>query len=184
MHQLPTLETKRTLITVLHEGNAPALLVYQLENKDHLEPWEPAKGSDFYSVESGRLRGEKSYQAFLNGTAVSFIAFDKSSRKLVANCNFTNIVKNPLFGCNLGYSVCKTAEGVGLGQEVVAAGIHYMFEVAGLHRIMANHMPYNMRSEKLLKTLGFEREGYAKAYLKINGKWEDMVLNSLINHNV
>jgi ribosomal-protein-alanine N-acetyltransferase len=184
MQQLPTLETKRTLITVLHEDNAHALLAYQLENKDHLELWEPTKSSDFYSTESGRLRGEKAYQAFLNGTAISFIAFDKSSRKLVANCNFTNIVRSPLFGCNLGYSVAKNAEGIGLGQEVVAAGIHYMFEVARLHRIMANHMPTNTRSEKLLKTLGFEREGYAKAYLKIDGKWQDMVLNSLINHNV
>jgi ribosomal-protein-alanine N-acetyltransferase len=184
MPQLPTLETKRTLITVLHEDNAHALLDYQIENKGHLEPWEPTKSNDFYSKEAGRLRGEKSYQSFLNGTAVNLIAFDKVSRKLVANCNFTTIVRIPLMGCNLGYSVAKSAEGTGLGQEVVAAGIHYMFEVVGLHRVMANHMPANTRSEKLLKTLGFEREGYAKSYLKIDGKWEDMVLNSLINYNV
>jgi ribosomal-protein-alanine N-acetyltransferase len=184
MPQIPTLETKRTLITVLHEDNAQALLTYQIENKAHLEPWEPTKSADYYSAEAGRLRGEKSYQAFLNGSAISFLAFDKSSRKLIANCNFTTIVRNPLFGCNLGYSVAKSAEGLGIGQEVVAAGIRYMFEVTVLHRIMANHMPANTRSEKLLKNLGFEREGYAKAYLKIDGKWEDMVLNSLINHNV
>ena len=29
--------------------------------------------------------------------------------------------------------------------------------------------------------LGFEREGYAPSYLRINGSWEDMALNSLIN---
>ncbi|MCH2314782.1 MAG: 30S ribosomal protein S5 alanine N-acetyltransferase, partial [SAR202 cluster bacterium] len=33
----------------------------------------------------------------------------------------------------------------------------------------------------LLKTLGFEREGYAKRYLLINGQWEVHVLNALIN---
>jgi ribosomal-protein-alanine N-acetyltransferase len=33
----------------------------------------------------------------------------------------------------------------------------------------------------LLRALGFEREGVARSYLKIAGKWEDMVLNSLIN---
>jgi ribosomal-protein-alanine N-acetyltransferase len=38
-----------------------------------------------------------------------------------------------------------------------------------------------VRSERLLARLGFEREGYAKAYLKIAGQWQDMVLNSLIN---
>jgi ribosomal-protein-alanine N-acetyltransferase len=46
---------------------------------------------------------------------------------------------------------------------------------------MANHMPSNVKSERLLRTLGFEREGYARAYLKIAGKWEDMVLNALIH---
>jgi ribosomal-protein-alanine N-acetyltransferase len=56
-----------------------------------------------------------------------------------------------------------------------------MFDVIGLHRIMANHIPTNTRSERLLKALGFEREGYAKADLKIAGQWQDMVLNSLVN---
>jgi ribosomal-protein-alanine N-acetyltransferase len=45
---------------------------------------------------------------------------------------------------------------------------------------MANHMPGNERSARLLKSLGFEEEGYAKEYLLINGKWEDHVLNSLL----
>jgi ribosomal-protein-alanine N-acetyltransferase len=38
-----------------------------------------------------------------------------------------------------------------------------------------------VRSAALLARLGFEREGFARAYLHINGTWEDMVLNSLIN---
>jgi ribosomal-protein-alanine N-acetyltransferase len=42
-------------------------------------------------------------------------------------------------------------------------------------------MPENERSANLLKTLGFEREGYAKRYLLINGQWEDHVLSALIN---
>jgi ribosomal-protein-alanine N-acetyltransferase len=46
---------------------------------------------------------------------------------------------------------------------------------------MANHMLANKRSEALLQGLGFEREGVAKSYILINGKWEDHVLNSLIN---
>jgi ribosomal-protein-alanine N-acetyltransferase len=64
--------------------------------------------------------------------------------------------------------------------EVAQAGIGYMFETQGLHRIMANHLPANVRSEQLLRRLGFEREGYARAYLKIAGKWEDHVLNALV----
>jgi ribosomal-protein-alanine N-acetyltransferase len=42
-------------------------------------------------------------------------------------------------------------------------------------------MPANTRSAALLQRLGFEREGFARSYLRINGRWEDMVLNSLVN---
>jgi [ribosomal protein S5]-alanine N-acetyltransferase len=50
-----------------------------------------------------------------------------------------------------------------------------------LSRIMANHRPENTRSANLLAKLGFEREGLARAYLRINGAWADHVLTSLIN---
>jgi ribosomal-protein-alanine N-acetyltransferase len=46
---------------------------------------------------------------------------------------------------------------------------------------MANYMPGNERSARLLERLGFEREGYAKAYLNIAGRWQDHVLTALVN---
>lgn len=50
-----------------------------------------------------------------------------------------------------------------------------------MHRIMAGYMPSNKRSEAVLMKMGFQREGYAKNYLLINGKWEDHNLTALIN---
>lgn len=184
MSQLPVIETQQTLLTVLRPDNAHLLFAYQLANAEHLAAWEPARSSSFYTAESCRERSEKAYRAFLDGTALNFIAIDRFSQRMVAGCSFTNIVRGPFLACHLGYSVHKEFEGKGLMREVVLAGIRYVFDELSLHRIMANHVPSNVRSEKLLQNLGFEREGYAKAYLKIAGKWEDMVLNSLINPNV
>jgi ribosomal-protein-alanine N-acetyltransferase len=81
----------------------------------------------------------------------------------------------------LGYSIARQDQGAGLMQEILEAGIGYMFEVRDLHRIMANHIPGNHRSENLLRRLGFVREGYAQSYLNIDGRWQDHVLNALIN---
>ena len=53
--------------------------------------------------------------------------------------------------------------------EMLQASIKYIFEELKLHRIMANYIPENGRSEKLLKRLGFQKEGLAKSYLKIAG---------------
>ncbi|MBT7329669.1 MAG: 30S ribosomal protein S5 alanine N-acetyltransferase, partial [Oceanospirillaceae bacterium] len=46
---------------------------------------------------------------------------------------------------------------------------------------MATYMVNNVRSAALLQRLGFEKEGYAKSYLNIAGRWEDHVLTALVN---
>jgi ribosomal-protein-alanine N-acetyltransferase len=61
--------------------------------------------------------------------------------------------------------------------------VRYMFSIQNIHRIMASYMPRNQRSEAVLNRLGFKREGFAKDYLLIDGKWEDHNLTSLINPN-
>jgi len=66
-------------------------------------------------------------------------------------------------------------------KQLCAYVISFAFKELGLNRVMANYMPKNIRSECLLRSLGFEREGFARKYLCINGKWEDHVLTSLIN---
>ena len=65
--------------------------------------------------------------------------------------------------------------------QALQAAIAHIFQCVGLHRIMVNYQPANVRSEALLQRLGFEREGLARRYLKINGHWADHVLTSLIN---
>jgi len=65
--------------------------------------------------------------------------------------------------------------------EILEGAIHYMFTDQAIHRVMANYIPGNERSEKLLSRLGFEREGLAKSYLQIDGRWRDHVLTSKVN---
>lgn len=101
--------------------------------------------------------------------------------EIVGDCNFTNIVRGPFQACHLGFSLAKRFEGQGLMREALTSAITYIFDEVGLHRIMANFRPENIRSERLLKRLGFEREGMARSYLRINGVWADHVLTSLIN---
>ena len=65
--------------------------------------------------------------------------------------------------------------------EILSAGLDYMFSEMKLHRVMANYAPENKRSDRLLNRLGFEKEGYAKSYLRIDGEWKDHILTSKIN---
>jgi ribosomal-protein-alanine N-acetyltransferase len=56
-----------------------------------------------------------------------------------------------------------------------------MFAVRGLHRVQANHLEENERSARVLARVGFAREGLARNYLFINGRWRDHVLNARLN---
>lgn len=58
--------------------------------------------------------------------------------------------------------------------------IPYVIEAFDLHRVMANYIPGNEKSAKLLNRLGFEKEGYAKKYLKLGGYWQDHILTALV----
>jgi ribosomal-protein-alanine N-acetyltransferase len=65
--------------------------------------------------------------------------------------------------------------------EALEAAIRYAFDELRLHRIMANYVPTNERSGRVLRRLGFVIEGYARDYLFIGGRFMDHVLTSLTN---
>jgi [ribosomal protein S5]-alanine N-acetyltransferase len=58
---------------------------------------------------------------------------------------------------------------------VKALRAHAFYELS-LHRLEAACLPSNMASIRLLERTGFDREGFARSYLKINGRWEDYIL--------
>lgn len=62
-------------------------------------------------------------------------------------------------------------------------GIDYAFGELRLPRIMANYVPHNRPSKRLLTNLGFVTEGHAADYLLIDGRWQNHVLTSLTNRH-
>ncbi|WP_099608677.1 GNAT family N-acetyltransferase [Vibrio coralliilyticus] len=172
------IETARTSIVVMSRKHASMVFKYQLENRKHLEPWEPIREGQYYTLDHWLNQCEMSESAFEKGSEVKLVALHKDTNEVVGVCNFTGIVRGVFQACFLGYSVAHKFEGKGYMTEILDASIRYMFEVIELNRIMANYMPHNRASEKVLCKLGFEKEGFAKKYLKIAGQWEDHILTS------
>ncbi len=172
---------KRTTLCILSPRQAGLVERYYLENREHLQPWEPSKEERFYSLEQHHSRLRLFRREFKAGQSCHFAVLDNRSGCMIGMCNFSNIVRGVFQACHLGYAIAASHQGGGYMYEAVQAGIGYMFDTMQLHRIMANYMPRNERSARLLERLGFEKEGRAKSYLFINGKWEDHILTSLVN---
>ncbi|SAL40914.1 GCN5-like N-acetyltransferase [Caballeronia sordidicola] len=165
--------------------HAEAMLAYRLMNRPHLEPWEPSRDDSFYTTQAANERAMQMEHAMADGTALHLLIFLNEpgvpDNPLIGDCHFTNIVRGPFQACNLGYSIDQRYEGQGLMHEALHAALGFMFDTHKLHRVMASYRAENARSGRLLARLGFEREGLAKAYLKIDGKWADHVMTSRVN---
>lgn len=171
--------TPRLTLQAANPSHARALQAYLVQNRVFLQPWEPTRGDEFFELDAIMLRLETMAEKTAGGEALHLLILRDDH--IIGTCNFSNIVRGAFQACHLGYALCESAQGQGLMHEALAAAIAHVFESMKLHRIMANYRPENTRSERLLTRLGFEREGEARAYLKINGVWADHVLTSLIN---
>ena len=167
-------------IVLARPGHEIILANFYAVNEAHFRKWSPAVTRGHHSIESWKRRLEEREIEFENRVSAHFIGTDETESYIIGACSLSNIVRGIFQACHMGYSVSKRYEGSGNMKRIVMHVIDYAFNDFNLHRIMANHMPDNMRSAGLLKGLGFEEEGYAREYLLINGKWEDHVLNSLL----
>ena len=108
------------------------------------------------------------------------LLLDPEEQEIRGSMTLSNVVRGPFQACLLGYGIGASWHGRGLMHEALEATLAWAFGELDLHRVMANYLPLNERSARLLARLGFEREGYARAYLKIAGQWEDHVLTAKI----
>ena len=177
------LTTDRLLVRPVGMGDAAAVLAYHSRNRAHLQPWEPLRGDDFYSLAATQVRVASAVAAKHAGIGVHLLLLARESGELIGTCDFSNMIFGVFQACHLGFSVSANSQGQGYMREGVGRAIEEVFARFDLHRIMANHRPENLRSANLLHSLGFEREGLARSYLKINGVWTDHVLNAKINPN-
>jgi len=181
--EIPRIETERLLLTLPPEEEASRMLAYFEENREHLERWSPTPHALFYTEKFWRERLAQARAEFQQDQSMKLVLRERkrSEGSVVGVCNFSNFVRGPFQACYLGYSLGQRFEGRGLMMEALRASIDYVFERLRLHRIMANYIPTNERSGRLLDRLGFVREGYARDYLLIDGRWQDHILTSLTN---
>jgi ribosomal-protein-alanine N-acetyltransferase len=174
------MRTARTVIRLLDVEEADLLCRYRVENREHLLPWEPMRTESHYTVEGCRLAIEGALEAARGDRGYPFVVLTPDASEVIATFTFANVVRGVFQAVHLVYGIARRHEGQGLMFEALDAALRYAFGPLDFHRVMANYMPRNERSGRLLERLGFEKEGYAKRYLKIDGLWEDHVLTAKI----
>lgn len=164
-----------------HPCFAPAMARFHARNRHHLrmamtvqpEMEEP----DYWDKELTRRQA-----AMQAGQAVHLIGLAKDAvdQEIGSLTSFWAIEQGDFQACTLSFMVDRMLEGRNLGFAVVAPAVREVLRRYGLHRVMATHLPENLRSAALLRRLGFTVEGYARDFVRVGGNWRDNVLLSLV----
>lgn len=185
MHR--TYSTQRLILSTMSPTEAYKSLDFYKRNHEFFMPYEPVRTPVFFTIEHHEriIRLEESD---INDLKILRLwLYKKSDTALsspIGNFAFTNIVRGVFQSCFLGYKMDQAYARQGYMTEALVEGIRIIFNEYKLHRIEANIMPSNLPSLNLSRKLGFEDEGMAKSYLKINGQWEDHIHMVLLNDAV
>lgn len=177
-----TYETNRLLLRVLQKEDAARVLAFFLDNRRDFEPWEPQKDNNFYTqaYQKASLTAEKNLIS--DGKLLRYWIFRKDDPgDIVGSICFQNILHEPYRSCCVGYKLSHRYRNLGYATEALFKCIEIGFKDHHLHRIEAYIMENNEPSLRLIKRLGFQYEGLACSYARINGIWTDHRRYVLIN---
>lgn len=145
-------------------------------SRDHLCPFEPAWADDELSPASFRYRLKRYQHEARNDQGYSFFVLDPAGRTLLGGISLSGVRRGASQTASVGYWMGAPFCGNGHATAALRRICDYAFAELALHRLEAASMPSNAASLRVLEKAGFEREGLARRYLKINGAWEDHVL--------
>lgn len=169
-------ETERLKLVMPGSDMAPAMLEYAVRNRDFHRASTPAPPEGWDTLEYWQTRLKQMFIGFTRGEVFTFVLLPAGGeRRILGDVTFSQVVGGALSSAVLGYKLDREAEGEGLMHEALVALIASVFDRLSLHRIEANVRPENLRSLRLLRRLGFTVEGFARDYLKLDGRWHDHV---------
>ena len=151
------------------------------ESRAFLQPWEPIWPADDLTRAAFRRRLAAYARDRDLGLAYPFFVFRASDHALSGGITLSNVRRGVAQMGSIGYWCGRPYTRQGQTLAAVQAVCDFAFRSLGLHRVEAACIPDNAASRRLLVKAGFEEEGYARAYLKINGAWRDHVLFGLVS---
>lgn len=149
-------------------------------NREHLQPFEPVWKDDAFLKSTFRRFVEHAQNDLVNDGGVVLFLKRLADDEVIGGINLRNIRRGSADMGTLGYWIASEYGGAGRMKRSVARVVEFGFWNYELHRIEAACVPENESSAKVLLANGFEEEGFAKSYLRINGKWRDHRLFGLV----
>jgi ribosomal-protein-alanine N-acetyltransferase len=174
--QLPAIAGDGVTLRAPQMGDYLEWATLREASRDFLAPWEPTWPADDLTRASFRRRIKRYFEDQRGDLAYPFFIFRKHDNVLVGGLTIANVRRGCAQAGSLGYWMGQNFARRGYMTAAVRAMVPFAFATLRLHRIEAACIPGNLASIRLLEKTGFQREGFARQYLCIDGIWQDHLL--------
>lgn len=142
----------------------------------HLTPWEPQWARDDLSHMMYRRRLRLYAKDARDDLGYAYFVTSAASHVIFGGITIMNIRRGVAQTASVGYWLGARHTGQGHMPEAVRMVLDHAFQHLRLNRVEAATMTANTASIRVLEKSGFVREGIARSFLKINGRWEDHIM--------
>ncbi len=179
----PSVEGDTVMLRVPHMGDYEEWAAVREASRDFLTPWEPTWPPDDLTRSAFRRRLKRYAEDVRSDQSYAFFIFRREDSALVGGLTLANVRRGVAQAGSIGYWMGQAFTRRGYMTAAVKAVLPFAFTTLRLHRVEAACIPTNEASIRLLEKCGFEREGYAREYLCINGIWQDHLLFACLRHD-
>lgn len=172
----PRLEGERIFLRLPEMRDAAEWCMTIQKNKAFLKPWSPSSALRHIHKKGFAARHALWRFDSRSGAAHVFFIFGRDTQKLIGGITLGNIIRGAGQMATLGYWMDQDMAGKGYMTEAVGVVSRFAFDTLGLHRLQAGCLLNNTASHRVLLKNGFEPEGIAKGYIKIDGEWQDHLI--------
>ncbi|HTS42083.1 MAG TPA: GNAT family protein [Xanthobacteraceae bacterium] len=178
---LPPIEGHGVVLRIPQMTDYAAWAALREASRQFLTPWEPVWPTDDLSRAAFRQRLRRYAEDLRTDQAYPFFIFRMEDNELLGGLVLASIRRGVAQAGSLGYWIGARHARKGYMTAALRAFLPVAFEKLRLHRVEAACIPTNVASIGLLEKVGFQREGYAREYLCINGTWQDHLLYARLN---
>lgn len=164
-----------TVTRLLTTDDADELAAVLATNRDHLAPWDPIREESFFTPQGQADALRPLLEAHARGEALPLAILDADG-SIAGRITMGGIVRGAFQSGGIGYWVRHESGGRGLATAAVADVVGLAFGELNLHRVQAETLLHNERSQRVLQANGFRQYGVAPEYLCIEGRWQDHVM--------
>jgi ribosomal-protein-alanine N-acetyltransferase len=170
------IRTPRMQLRPLGENDRAEFVRVHAVSQALFEPWVPARPPDETLEDFFLHQLHQTRDGIRDGTQSRFVGFLPDGH-IAGFFNLFQIVRGAAQYAMISWSASAEIGRQGFCTEGVTALLDFAFAPLPtgleLHRVQANIIPTNVPSLRIAEKTGFRREGLAKNYLKIAGRWQD-----------